>query len=161
MPDNDPAKALDELVDDGTVMMLMTMIDTEHSSRPLTVAGVSGARLSFLVDATTEWATAIRDGMAVVHATMADDRANTYVAVNGTAVVTLDRQDIDQLWNAGAAAFFDGPDDPALGVLHIDVADGEYWSGPSGRLGAAIQIVRAAMSGDADSVGEQGPVSTD
>ena len=39
MPDNDPAKALDELVADGTVMMLMTMIGTEHSSRPLTVAG--------------------------------------------------------------------------------------------------------------------------
>lgn len=110
-------------------MMLMTMIGREHSSRPLTIADVSEHRLSFLIDATTEWA-------------------------------TLDRAEVDRLWNPGAAAFFDGKDDPALAVLHLDVSDGEYWNGPSGRISAAIQMVRAALSNAPEPVGERGEIAT-
>jgi general stress protein 26 len=160
MSDNDPAKPLDDLLEAGKFVMLMTMIGAEHTSRPLTIADVSGHRLSFLIDATTDWAIAVRDGAAVVHATVADDRSNTYVAVNGDAIVTLDRAEIDRLWNPGAAAYFDGKDDPALAVLHLDVTDGEYWDGPSGRLGAAIQMVRAALASEPDTVGERGEIAT-
>lgn len=160
MPDNDPAKPLDDLVDKGTFVMLMTMIGDEHTSRPLTVADVSGARLSFLVDATTDWAIAVRDGTAVIHATVADDRSNTYLALNGSASITLDQAEVERLWNPAASAFFDGKDDPSLGVLHLDVSNGEYWDGPSGRIGAAIQMIRAALSDDPADVGEQGPIAT-
>ena len=60
MPNDDPAKRLDDLLGGHTIAMLMTMIGDDHSSRPLTVAESSGDRLSFLVDRTVPWATSIR-----------------------------------------------------------------------------------------------------
>jgi general stress protein 26 len=160
MSNDDPAKKLDDLLDGYTIVMLMTMIGDDHSSRPLTVAETSGDRLSFLVDRTVPWAAAIADGSATVHATVADGKANTYLSLNGAASITADRAEVDRLWSAAAGAFFDGKDDPAVGVLRFDVADGEYWDGPSGKLGAAIAVVRAALTDDPDKAGAHGDVAT-
>ena len=160
MAETDPAQPLTDLVDGGTIVMLMTMIGEEHSSRPLTVAAVDGSRLEFLVDATTDWATAIRAGTATVHASISDTRANTYLSLDGTASMTLDADDIDRLWNAAASAYFDGPDDPALGVLRFEVAGGEYWDSPGGRIGTAIALVRAKLSDDPGAAGQHGAVVT-
>ena len=44
-------------------------------------------------------------------------------------------------------------------MLHFDVADGQYWDAPSGRLGSLIAMVKAAVGGD-DAAGEQGPIAT-
>lgn len=158
---NDPAKPLNELLDGRTIVMLMTMIGDDHSSRPLTCIEVDGDRLTFLVDRTADWAEAIASGaVTAVHATVADEKENTYVALNATATVTQDRREIGRLWNPFAGVYFDGPDDPSIGVLHLDVADGEYWDGPSGRIGAAIGLLRAKVTGDPDQSGDRGEVAT-
>ncbi len=156
----DPAstQALDDLVDSGDTVMLMTMIGERHSSRPMTVAAVAEGRLDLLADTTADWCSAIAAGEAVVHITKSDVRANTFVALNGAASLSDDRAEIDRLWNPGAAAFFDGKDDPHVAVLHFDVDEGEYWDGPSGRIGALISLVRAAVGGDA-AAGDHGPVA--
>ena len=84
----DAAKPLSGLVEGGTIVMLMTMIGDDHTpTRPLSVAEVSGDRLGFLVDATTEWATAISDGSATVHATVCDVRKNHYLSLAGAASI--------------------------------------------------------------------------
>lgn len=160
MPNDAPAKTLDDLLDGYTIVMLMTMIGEDHSSRPLTVAEASGDRLSFLIDRTVPWAAAIADGNAVVHATVADGKANTYLSLDGAASVTADRAEVERLWSAAAGAFFDGKDDPSVGVLRFDVTDGEYWDGPSGKLGAAIAVVKAALTDDPDKAGEHGDIAT-
>jgi len=157
---SDPTKDLDDLVEGGTIIMLMTMIGDEHSSRPLTVAGVDGGRIQVLVDRTTDWATAIAAPGTVVHVSVADVRKNVFLSLNGTASITTDRAVIDELWNPGGAAFFDGKDDPILGVLRFDVSDGSYWDSPSGRLGAAIATIKAAVTGDQGAAGDHGPVGT-
>ena len=157
---NDAAKPLSDLVDGGTIVMLMTMIGSDHTSRPLSVAEVAGDRLGFLVDATTEWATAIREGTAAVHATVCDVRKNHYLSLDGSASLTLDREEVDRLWNPAAGAYFDGKDDPAVGVLRFEVDGGEYWDAPSGRIGSAFAALKAAVTGDPDAAGDQGPVAT-
>lgn len=138
--------------------MLMTMIGERHSSRPMTVAAVTDGRLDLLADTTSEWCSAVAAGEAVVHITMSDVRRNRFLALNGVASLSDDSAEIDRLWNPAAAAFFDGKDDPNLAVLHFDVDEGEYWDGPSGRLGALISLVRAAVGGDA-AAGDHGPVA--
>ena len=155
----DPAspKSLTQLVDNGDTVMLMTMIGERHSSRPMTVAAATDGRLDLLVETTSEWCSAIAAGEAVVHMTLSDVRANRFVALNGGASLSTDRAEIDRLWNPGAAAFFDGKDDPNLAVLHFDVDEGEYWDGPSGRVGSLIALVRAAVGGD-EAAGDHGPV---
>ncbi|CAN5848931.1 MAG: pyridoxamine 5'-phosphate oxidase family protein [Ilumatobacteraceae bacterium] len=159
---NDAPKPLADLVDARTIVMLMTMVGAEHSSRPLTCLKVDDDRLSFLVDRSADWVGAIADGTAVVHATVADGRENTYVAMNGGATVTQDSAEIDELWNPVAGIYFDGgKEDPNVAVLHLDVDDGEYWDGPSGRIGAAVGLLRAKLSGDPTKSGDRGEIATD
>jgi hypothetical protein len=93
------------------------------------------------------------------HVALSDVRHNKYAALNGTASVTRDRTEIERLWNPGAAAFFEGKDDPNLAVLHFNVNDGQYWDSPSGRLGSLIAMVKAAVGGD-DAAGEQGRIAS-
>jgi len=150
---------LTDLFDGGDTVMVMTMIGDEHSSRPMTVAGVHDNCLDMLVDTTADWYSAVAAGTAVVHLTLSDVRHNEFAALNGSATVSTDRAEIDRLWNPGAAAFFDGKDDPNLAVLHFSVDDGQYWDAPSGRLGSLIAMVKAAVGGD-EAAGQQGPIST-
>lgn len=160
MTTTDGAQALDDLLDAPVIVMLMTMIGDEHSSRPLTCVAVHEECLDFLVDQETEWAQAIAAGTARVHVTVADERHNTYVSLNGPATLSTDRDEIDRLWNPAAGSFFSGPDDPGLAVLHVEAANGEYWDGPSGRLGTAIGLLRARMTGNPADAGEHGDLAT-
>src|SRR5262245_6595133 len=156
----DPAdpRALDEFVSEGDTVMLMTMIGDRHSSRPMTVAGISGNALDFLVDATTEWSAAVAAGTAIVHVTLSDSRRNTFVALNGRAAMNHDRAKIERLWNPGASAFFDGKDDPTVAALRFEVDEGEYWDAPRGRVGGLIALVEAAVGGD-DAAGDHGRIA--
>jgi len=154
----DAPRPLTDLVDEGTIVMFMTMIGEEHSSRPLTIAGVDGDRLSFLVDRTAAWVSAVRAGTAAIHLTVADDRHNSYLSLDGRASLSEDRSEIEKLWSAPVGAYFDGKDDPNVTVLRVDVDGGEYWSSPSGRIGAALSMIRAAVSNDPEKAGDHGQV---
>jgi len=136
----------------------MTMIGNRHSSRPMTVAGVNRDALDFLVDTTTEWSSAVAAGTAIVHVSLSDGRRNNFLALNGRATLVRDRAEIDRLWNPGAAAFFDGKDDPNLAALRFVVDDGEYWDAPRGRVGALVALVKAAVGGD-EAAADHGPVA--
>ena len=157
---NDAPKPLDELIGGHTVAMLMTMIGGEHTSRPLMCAEVSGDRISFLVDRETDWAAAISAGTATVHLTVSDERRNNYLSLNGTASISQDRAEIERLWNPAAGSYFRGPDDPGLVVLTFDTESGEYWDGPSGRIGAAIALLRTRITGNPADAGDHGDVAT-
>lgn len=150
---------LEDLLPEGVnVAMVMTMIGRSHTSRPVTIADVRDTRLSFLVSRASDWVAAIAGREALVHVTVADDHSNRYLSLNGTAIVVADHEEAERLWSPAARAWFDGPDDPDLGVLHFDVSDGHYWTGPDGRIGKAIAMVRAAFTGDGTELGTQGPV---
>lgn len=77
------AKPLSELFDGGDTVMLMTMVGHEHTSRPMTIAGVDGDRLTMLVDSTAAWYGAVASGVAVVHVTLSNVRHNDYAALTG------------------------------------------------------------------------------
>lgn len=156
----DHAKRMSDLFDPGDTVMLMTMIGDTHSSRPMTVAGVEGERLSFLVDVTADWYPAVEAGTAAVHVTLSDVRHNEYAAINGTTRVSRDPGEVALLWSPGAAAFFDGKDDPNVAVLHVSAADGQYWDAPSGRLGSLLAMAKAAITGDHDAAGDRGTIQT-
>jgi general stress protein 26 len=81
------------------------------------------------------------------------------VALNGTAIVVTDDAEKERLWNPAAGAWFDGPDDPELAVLHFDVGDGRYWDGPDGKLGRALALIRGVITGNDDGMGTSGPVA--
>jgi general stress protein 26 len=153
------SRPLSELIPHGVcVAMVTTMIGRSHSSRPVTVAEVRDTRLSFLVNRTVDWAASIAGQEAIVHVTVADHQSSRYLALNGAAIVVVDEAEAGRLWTPFASVWFSGPNDPELAVLHFDVSDGQYWDGPAGRLGRAVALAGAAISGDVGSLGTHGQV---
>jgi general stress protein 26 len=152
------SRPLDEVLTDLRLAMVMTSVDGIWSSRPLTCLESDHSFLRFLVDASTDWVADLMRADAAVHVTFSDPRENTFVSLNGSSFVSADRAEIDRLWAPIAAAFFTGPDDPNVRVLQVEVSDGQWWDGPSGRLGQAVGLLRAAINDDPSLAGDHGIV---
>lgn len=130
--------------------------DGQWKSRPLAVAGTDGGTLRFLVSTDAEWVAGLEVASSPTTVTFSDPSKNTYVALQGAARTTNNRAQIAEIWNAGAGAYFEGKDDPKVRVLEVDVHYGEYWDGPHGKLGQALNLAKAAR-GNKDA-SEQGDV---
>ena len=156
---DDTAKTLDDALDGLRFAMVATADpDGQWKSRPLALADSDGGVVRFLVSTTAEWVEGLEVQSSPTTVTFSDPGRNTYVALQGDARTSNDRARIAELWNVGAAAYFDGKDDPTVRVLEVTVSYGEFWDGPHGRLGAALQMAKAALGGE--HAGEQGEIVT-
>ena len=67
--------------------------------------------------------------------TISDNRQNVWASLQASMKVTTDNKEIDDLWNPFAAAYFEeGRESKNIGVLHLVVEKGMFWSTPSGRM---------------------------
>lgn len=83
-----------------------------------------------------------------VNISYADPGDNRYVSVSGTASVVRDRQKVKELWSSIHKAWFpDGPDDPKLTLLKVQVHQAEYWDGPSSTMVQLIGFAKATLTG--------------
>ena len=83
-----------------------------------------------------------------------------YVTVKGKATVYRDQAKIHELWNPLYKAWFpEGEDDPAIGVLRVDVSEAQYWEANSSRLIRGIKYVAAAATGGEVDLGKTGKVN--
>ena len=152
----DTARTLSDVLDGLNFAMVATADDTgTWKARPLSLAGQDGDVLSFLVSVQADWVEALETTGSPTTVTFSDPSKNTYVAVQGSARTADDRARIAELWNAGAGAYFEGPEDPQVRVLDVAVAYGEYWDGPHGRVGTLLQLAVKALGKE---TGQQGDV---
>jgi general stress protein 26 len=157
---NDQPKSLAELVSEGTTAMVGTETDIGSGLefRPLTVAAIEADTLVYLVDGTAEWTRNLTTGTDVL-TTIAMDRDNTFMWLAGTARVTDDDARIDELWNPFADAYFEGGrDHSAILVVSVEHDRGQYWTGPSGRIGSLVSFLKAKFGGS-ESAGEHGSLA--
>ncbi len=84
----------------------------------------------------------------------ADPSDNRYVSVSGRAQVVRDRAKIKELWRPIHKAFFEGPDDPRLALLRVTPDEAEYWDSPSNFVTQTISMVKAALGGGQQELGE-------
>lgn len=71
-----------------------------------------------------------------------------YVSVSGTARLVTDRAKIDELWSPVLKAWFpQGKDDPAVGLLKVDVDKAEYWDSPSSTMVKIAGFIKAMTTG--------------
>ena len=153
----DSSRSLSDAVDGLRFAMVATAGPADvWQSRPLALAGQDGDRLSFLVSVDADWVGALESAGSPTTVTFSDPGKNTYVALEGSARTADDRERIAALWNPGAAAYFEGKDDPSVRVLDVTVSRGEFWDGPSGRIGSLLQLASAALGRD---VGSEGSVT--
>ena len=142
---------------DGLRFAMVATADADGTwkSRPLALAGQDGGVLSFLVSVDADWVESLESEGSPTTVTFSDPGKNTYVALQGSARTLDDRARIAELWNPGAASYFDGEDDPKVRELQVTVSYGEFWDSPSGRLGQVLQLASAALG---HPTGEQGEV---
>ena len=93
-----------------------------------------------------------RDGNVCL--SFAKPGAGKFLAVTGQARVLNDRALIRDLWDAGAGAFWDGPDDPDVRVIEVTPHDAQFWEGPHGVV-ATIAMIGAAATGSPPILGDQ------
>lgn len=92
-----------------------------------------------------------------VNISYADPGDNRYVSVSGRASVSRDREKIKELWSPIHKAWFpDGPDDPKLTLLKVEVEQAEYWDGPSSTMVQLIGFAKAALTGHRYIPGDHG-----
>jgi general stress protein 26 len=142
-------RTLDDLLDGMRFAMLATPSPDGISSRPLTLLEQEDGVLRFLVSRSSSWVEGLEPTFAA-HAAFADPAHETYVAVSGTASISTDDALIDRLWNPAAAAYFDGRDDPDAAVLELTATGGEWWDGPSSKVGQVLSIVMTKVRGHTD-----------
>ena len=104
------------------------MLTTEEEngdlrSRPMTTQRAEKGVLWFF---TGKLANAEKD--ALVNVSYADPNNEVYVSVSGAARTFRDPAKARELWNTGAQRWFtEGPDDPRLMILKVEIAQAEYW----------------------------------
>lgn len=153
-------RPLDELLEGMRFAMVATPSSPDGiSSRPLTLLEHDDGTLRFLVSSESSWVAGLEPTFPA-NAAFADPDHETYVGVSGSATVSKDRALIDRLWNPAAAAFFDGKDDPAVAVLELTATGGEWWDGPSSKVGQVLSIVLTKVRGRTDE-DEHGRIALD
>jgi general stress protein 26 len=139
-----------ELIKDTRIAMLAIRgEDGRFHARPMatTETGFDGT-LWFLTDVRSHKVDQLESDPEVL-VTYADPGSESYVSVSGRGAVVTDRATIKRLWSEPARAWFpDGPDDPNLVALKIDVEIAEYWDSPSGTLVLAYGYVKALATGE-------------
>lgn len=90
---------------------------------------------------------------ALVHLTYATTAGERYVSLNGMAYLLNDRIKINELWSPFLKASFQGPDDPDLRLIRVEVMGAEFWDSPGGKIGSVLSIAKAMVTGEQDDGG--------
>jgi general stress protein 26 len=85
-----------------------------------------------------------------VSATYSDPGRGVYVSLSGYARLIYDPDRIFALWDSRVEAWFtEGPLDPRLAMLRIDIDHAEYWDERSRKRIRLFALAHAALHGDA------------
>ena len=129
---------------------LLTTVDLRghFHSRPLQTLQVESDQTLWFF---TDWSSSKVDELQSnpqVSLGYAEPAQHTFVVVNGVARVMRDPQKAKQLWSAEQLTFFpEGPEDPRLALLRVEMQRAEYWLAP-GRVSYLLAAARAAITGE-------------
>jgi general stress protein 26 len=143
---------LGELIGDVEIAMLTTVRpDGRLVSRPLRTVDASrpfDGTLWFFVRASSHKADEI-EANPHVNLAYASPSRNTYVSVSGRAKLVDNRAKVAELWSPALELYFaGGRDDRDLVLLRVDVDGAEFWDGPAGWLGQALDFAGGVLTGD-------------
>lgn len=143
---------LGELIADVEIAMLSTVRpDGRLVSRPLRTVDASrpfDGTLWFLVHASSHKVDEI-EANPHVNLAYASPARNTYVSVSGRAKLVESRAKVAELWSPAQELYFTGGrNDRDLALLRVDVDGAEFWDGPAGWFGQALDLAGSVLTGD-------------
>lgn len=83
-----------------------------------------------------------------------------FLAVNGSAFISTNREKIKELWQPLAKVWFtEGVDDPDITVIKVDFNRGHYWDTKHGSMVAFAKMAASLLTGKTMDDGIQGNLS--
>jgi len=150
-------KKLKEMIKDIDLCMLTTVDESNDlHSRPMSLNSDvdENGDLWFFTSSNSHKASEI-ERTPNVNVSFIDTRKQHYVSISGMAELVRDKQKIKELWKPVLKAWFpDGPDQPDVALLKVNVRKAEYWDGPSSTIAQAISFVSAIVTGKQVELGE-------
>jgi general stress protein 26 len=94
--------------------------------------------------------------------TYSDPGSQSYVSVVGTADVQRDPAKVKELWSEPMRVWFpNGPADPDIALLRVEVREADYWDAPSSTFVHAYGYLKAVTTGQRPNPGETAHVEFD
>lgn len=88
--------------------------------------------------------------------------SSTWLSLDGTGQVIKDDAKAKELWNAGVEAWLpQGPQDPSVVLIKMEVSTAQYWDTPGGLIATAFSFVKSRITGKRYDGGEEGTVRMD
>lgn len=85
---------------------------------------------------------------------------NSWISVSGAVRISIDRPDVDMLWDEAASSWMPaGKDEAAVLIVEPDIA--EYWSYPESELRAKWELLKGELTGVPPDLGENQKVHFD
>jgi general stress protein 26 len=93
-----------------------------------------------------------------VNVSFADPSDERYVSLSGRAAIVRDVAKNRAMWNIALQGWFpDGPDDPDVALVQINVDAAEYWEATQSKMVRLFEYAKASITGkplDHDDLGE-------
>ena len=148
-----------DLIGQATFAMMGTYDARGNAhSRPMVAVSHGGDELWFFTRADSRKVDELRrDGRILLD--YAGGGHQSYVSLVGRAEVIRDSAKARELWAEPVRTWFpDGPDDPEIALVRVEVDSAEYWDAPSSTMVHAYGYVKARLTGEPPSPGDVGHV---
>lgn len=159
----DAIAKLADLISDHRVAMLTT-IDTDGApwNRPMGLQkpGDFDGTLTLFTRADSDKVEHIERNNKVSLAFAKPDDSE-YATMTGAATVSNDRDKIRDLWSPFLRAWWpEGPEDPSIRLIEVDVDRAEFWDSPDSAFVHAVGFIKAIVTGEpAHDVGDNAQIS--
>ena len=144
----DERKDIWKRIEDARIAFFTTLSeDNGLRARPLTTQRVEAeTTLWFFIARDSDLARDVNaNSRALV--TYSDEGDRFYASLSGSAQVLVDPAKAREMWSKFNEAWFpDGPDDPNLALLRVDVEHGETWEPTTNKLMQFLSIATAAVT---------------
>lgn len=144
-----------DMIEDIGTAMLVTERDGELRSRPMRgklyrdsgeiwflTESVSGKTLELMSEQTCNLAYSCPE-------------KEIYISISGTGEWTRSQDEIDDMWNAAAKAWFQcDKEDGRVSAIRFIPKKAEYWNSPSSALVQTWEIAKSNVTGDKPDMGE-------
>lgn len=142
------------MIGKGRIALVTTLADDGSLvSRPLAMVQRSfDGDLYFFTPDPSDKTEQVRRNPAV---NVAIESRGDYLSIAGSATISKDRALIDELWNAGAEAWFEGGrNDAAVALIAVHAESAELQSTDSPKIIAMAKYAKAIITKDQPDVGD-------
>lgn len=88
-----------------------------------------------------------------------DHGAKAYLSLTARAEVSRDHAKAAEIWKSTDNVWWRDPDDPNVCVLRVTPVTAELWDGPSSKAVAALEFLKAQVTGEPPNLGENRKVT--